>query len=46
MLYHLDRDESRAEELFRVFANLAGVAGPLLGAGLSPFMGGADGGGS
>jgi AcrR family transcriptional regulator len=32
LLYHLDRDETRAEELFRLFANLASVAGPLLGA--------------
>jgi AcrR family transcriptional regulator len=37
MLYHLDRDESRAEELFRMFANLASVAGPLLGAGITEF---------
>ncbi|MGH2689386.1 MAG: TetR/AcrR family transcriptional regulator [Actinomycetota bacterium] len=37
MLYHLDRDESRAEELFRVFTNLAAVAGPLLGADISGF---------
>ena len=39
MLYHLDRDESRAEELFRMFANLAGVVGPLLGSDLSSFGG-------
>ena len=37
MLYHLDRDESRAEELFRVFSDLAAVAGPLLGADISGF---------
>ncbi|MGH2720135.1 MAG: TetR/AcrR family transcriptional regulator [Actinomycetota bacterium] len=37
MLYHLDRDESRAEELFRVFSDLAAVAGPLLGADISEF---------
>lgn len=37
MLYHLDRDESRAEELFRVFSELAAVAGPLLGADISGF---------
>jgi AcrR family transcriptional regulator len=37
MLYHLDRDESRAEELFRMFASLASVAGPLLGADISGF---------
>jgi AcrR family transcriptional regulator len=37
MLYHLDRDESRAEELFRVFSDLAAVAGPLFDADISGF---------
>ena len=32
LLYHLDRDETRAEELFQMFANLSAVAGPLLDA--------------
>lgn len=39
MLYHLDRDESRAEELFRLFGSLAAVAGPLLGPDESPAPG-------
>lgn len=37
LLYHLDRDESRAEELFRLFANVASVAGPFLGTDVSDF---------
>jgi AcrR family transcriptional regulator len=35
LLYHLDRDESRADALFELFRNAAQVAGPLLGRDLS-----------